>query len=254
MTDVVLFGGTTEGRELTDLCGRAGLATVVCVATSLGARLSPSAPGVRFRVGRMDAAAIAAFLRDTDPRLVVDATHPYAAAATANIAAAARETGLPLIRVARPSALADASGAAVFHYPDLEALIDWLGTTTGTVFCTTGVKEARALTRLSGFADRLYLRLLPVAAGIAACTALGYPTAHLIAMQGPFGEELNTAMFRATGASILVTKDSGVIGGLPQKLAAAAACGMTTAIIDRPDAVPGVDVEQAWTQIQEALA
>ena len=253
MSEVIIFGGTTEGRELAAYCGRVWIPTTVCVATALGDEVSAHAPSVSYHVGPMDLGEITAFLRDDRPKVVVDATHPYATAVTANIAAATTALGLPLIRVARPDSDRQVPGAdAVRRVPDMDALIALLNTTEGTVFATTGLKEARALTGVEGFADRVYLRLLPLADGLAECAALGYPAAHLIAMYGPFSEELNAAMFKQTGAAILVTKDSGFAGGLPQKLRAAAACGMTTVMLDRPEDT-GVSLEDAYELLAKAL-
>jgi precorrin-6x reductase len=242
MPEIVIFGGTTEGRQLAAHCGRAGVPALVCVATPLGEEAAGPSAGVDFRVGRLGLPELTDLLRQAKPRLVIDATHPYAAEVTRNVRAAAGELGLRLIRVARAGAGDDPD---VRRFPDLDSLVAWLNTTTGIIFSTTGAKEARALTGVAGFADRVYLRLLPVAEGIAECLALGYPTAHLIALQGPFGADLNAALFRHTGASILVTKDSGDVGGVADKLRAARSCGLAVAMVDRPGDIPGVGVQEA---------
>ena len=251
MSDVVIFGGTTEGRYISEYCGRAWMQTVVCVATSQGEESSIAAPSVRFHVGRMNTEQIKDFLVGDQARVVVDATHPYATEITANVANATTQLGLPLIRVARSGESSRTN--SIHHFQDLETLVDWVNTTPGVIFATTGAKEAEVLARVKDFTERVYLRVLPVSDGIAQCTVLGYPTAHIIAMQGPFSEELNVAMFRQTGASILVTKDSGDAGGLPEKLNAAKVCSMTVAMVDRPEDNPGVSVEEACVLLVEAL-
>ena len=252
MPDVVIFGGTTEGRFLAEYCGRAWFSTVVCVATSQGEESFTPAPSVSFRVGRMDADQISEFLIETRAKVVVDATHPFAAEITANVAEAATHSGLPLIRVHRQGNTTSAADQA-HHFQDLDSLIDWINTTQGIIFATTGAKEAQALTRVNDFSERIHLRILPVANSVAHCISLGYPTSHIIAMQGPFSEELNCAMFRQTGASILITKDSGDAGGLPEKLNAARACAMEIAVVNRPDAPVGVTLEQACTMVTRTL-
>ena len=247
MADVVIFGGTTEGRALTEFCGRNRIPTLVCVATSLGEEIAPIYDSVKVNVGRMDADEIEYFLAEIQPRLVVDATHPYASDVTSNVHRAAEALGIRTIRVSRSGTAAE----DVLRFPNLSELIDWINTTSGIIFSTTGAKEALELTKVIHFEERVVLRLLPVAGNIAECAALGYPTSHLIAMQAPFSQELNAAMFRTTGAKILVTKDSGTVGGLAEKLAAAKECGMTVAIVDRPNDVPGVSVEDARRAIEE---
>ena len=46
---------------------------------------------------------------------------------------------------------------------------------------------------------------------------------------------------------ILITKESGATGGFPEKVAAARDCGMTVAVLARPQDFPGLTCE-AWLQ------
>lgn len=53
-------------------------------------------------------------------------------------------------------------------------------------------------------------------------------------MQGPFSAEINEAMLRQFQCSYLVTKDTGLAGGFPEKMEACQRCGVTPVIIGRP--------------------
>ena len=86
--------------------------------------------------------------------------------------------------------------------------------------------------------------MLPFKDSLEACLDAGFPAKHLICMQGPFGEDLNVAMFQHTGAKILLTKDSGSAGGFPEKIAAARRCGMKIYIWKRPLQEEGLSLEQ----------
>ena len=257
MTDVVIFGGTTEGRELAEFCSRTWTPTLVCVATELGEQVAPELRCVTYHTGRLGREEMAGLVRENAPRIVVDATHPYAAEVTGNVAAVCAELGLAHVRVRRPGGDTESgergSEKDIRTFPDIGAAIVWLNTTAGTIFSTTGAKEAAALTAVEGFRERVVLRILPLAQGIAECQALGYPSSRIVAMQGPFGRDLNAALFRHFGASILLTKDSGDVGGFGDKLAAARDCGMTTAVITRPTDVDGVGVEEAERLITKAV-
>lgn len=90
--NVLLFGGTGEGRELAGWLLVRGIPCTVCVATEYGETLLPA--GVEAHVGRMDQAAMETQMA-AGYDVVVDATHPYAAEVTQNIRAAARAAGLP---------------------------------------------------------------------------------------------------------------------------------------------------------------
>ncbi|MGO4842236.1 precorrin-6A/cobalt-precorrin-6A reductase, partial [Rhizobiaceae sp. 2RAB30] len=48
------------------------------------------------------AQGLAAYLRDHEVKLLVDATHPYAARISDNAALAARQSGVPALRLHRP--------------------------------------------------------------------------------------------------------------------------------------------------------
>ena len=51
--------------------------------------------------------------------------------------------------------------------------------------------------------------MLSLPSVIEACRELGFEGKNLIAMQGPFSEEMNRAMLRQYDCRYLVTKDSG---------------------------------------------
>ena len=94
---LLLFGGTTEAREIAE----SGLPMICCVATEYGAEVLHEAPGLDVRTGRLDAAGMAALIREEEITAVADATHPYARAVTAEIKKACAETGADYMRIVR---------------------------------------------------------------------------------------------------------------------------------------------------------
>lgn len=105
---------------------------------------------------------------------------------------------------------------------------------TGRALLTTGSKELAPYTEVESFAERFFVRVLPTADAVAKCAKAGFPPSRIIGMQGPFTRELNAAMLRQVGASWLVTKDSGGIGGTGEKIAAARGEGARCILIARP--------------------
>lgn len=224
---IVVFSGTTEGRRLSRALAALGAQVTVCVATEYGAEEQGTAPGITVHTGRMEPPAMAELLRGAD--LCIDATHPYATAATANIKQAALGANVVCKRLLRQaSPLPEGSLTA----PDAAGAAALLRNTTGAVLLTTGAKELSAFAGLGG--DRLYPRVLPVAESLRACEAAGIPHRNIIAMQGPFSEELNTALLRQFSIRYLVTKDGGAQGGFLEKAAAARTVGATLVVIRRP--------------------
>ena len=223
---VLLFGGTSEGRELT----RFGLPMIYSAATEYGADLVRGAENTEVIVGRMDASEMEAFIRGSDVVCVIDATHPYARCAGENISAACRACGVPLMRVGRGGSVAAKADVCVGSAAEAA---DYIEKTQGNVLLTTGSKELEAFSRVSCRA-RLFVRVLPDPDVIKKCAECGFDSGHIIAMQGPFSAVMNEEMLRMTGARWLVTKDSGTAGGVDEKLRAAEKCGVSVIMIERP--------------------
>ena len=77
---IVVFSGTTEGRDFSRVAAALGIAVTVSVATDLGAEEQGQAPGITVHSGRLLPGAMAELLQGA--ALCVDATHPYAVEAT----------------------------------------------------------------------------------------------------------------------------------------------------------------------------
>ena len=83
------------------------------------------------------------------------------------------------------------------------------------------------------------------------CHEQGITGKQIIAMQGPFSEEMNRALLQQTKAAWLVTKDTGITGGFPEKVRAARSLGVRLVIIRRPEE-SGLDYESVL-QVLEAV-
>ena len=226
MCKVLIFGGTTEGRELAEFCAENGLPALSSVTTELGAELLPIG---QVTVGRLDIDGMEALIkRGFSP--VVDATHPYAAQASANIRAACEKVGARYYRVIRKDDHAE-YGEVVY---DIEELIERLNAVNGNIFSTLGSKEAAALTGVSGYSGRVWMRVLPNPENIERCMSLGFNKAQIIAQKGLFTLEQNIEHIRKSGAAVLVTKDSGAVGGYPEKVKAARECNIKMITLGRP--------------------
>ncbi len=247
MCEIVLFGGTSEGRRIAESLQAEEVPTLACVASEYGESLLCAKGSLKIRAGRLDDKEMTSLLERYRPRLVVDATHPYATQVSKNIAAACAACGIRRIRVLRETQ----SGRGYNAFSTLDEMIDWLNGTEGAVFSTLGAKEAAALTRVNDYQKRVRLRILPATDGLASVLSLGFPAGHVVCMQGPFSRELNAAMFRAADAKILITKDSGPAGGFAEKLAAANDCKMRIGILRRPLEHEGVPLEALLRKIRE---
>lgn len=224
---IVVFSGTTEGRLISRTLADAGAQVLVCVATEYGEIDQGQYPGVKVLAGRLDVEEMTRLLLEKD--LCIDATHPYAVQVTQNIRTAAHQANVPYKRLKRPASVLPDDCISV---ETAQEAAKALGQTEGNILLTTGAKELAAFSALG--AQRLFARVLPLESSLSACKAAGITPAHIIAMQGPFGVELNKALLHQFSIRWMVTKDGGAPGGFEEKLEAARACQAKMIVIRRP--------------------
>ncbi len=232
---ILIFGGTTEGRELAKAVAErhgTGHSVTVSVATSVGGFELTGVPEIQVLVGRRDAEEMAGLCRSYD--LVVDATHPYAVEASANIRKAAQTTGVRLVRLVRDgdAGCGGAENSCAHYVSSAASAAAFLAGTEGRVLLTTGSKELAAFAQIP--ADRLYVRVLPTSASVMACERAGIPYRNIIAMMGPFTREMNAATLRQYQIAWMVTKESGTAGGFMEKIGACRDTGVRAVVIARP--------------------
>ncbi|MBR4158184.1 MAG: precorrin-6A reductase [Oscillospiraceae bacterium] len=240
MNDVILFAGTTEGRLVAEACRNQPIELYVCVATEYGETLIEEAENIHVLAGRKDAAQMTELIRSTGAGLVIDATHPYAAAVTETIRLACDETGAEYLRLLRAQTH-EGTEHCVF-VKDTAAAVAYLNGVEGNVLLTVGSKELPAYTSVENYKERLFARVLPLPQVVEQAAALGFQGRNLIAMQGPFSEEVNIAMLKMLGARYLVTKDTGETGGFPEKIRAAEKCGVQVIVVSRPLQEEGISL------------
>ena len=226
---LLIFGGTTEGRELAQWCAANGIPADVSVTTGYGARLLGQGELLNVFTGKLDCKEMQTLMTAGNYAAVVDATHPYAAEATANIKRACAETGTPCLRLAREECVV--KGMSVSSD---DALVELLNGTDKVILSTLGSKELPLLARVHDRRRRVWLRVLPAEGIKEQCAAYGFDPSHVIAQTPPYTVEENKRHIRRSGAQILVTKESGAAGGYPEKTAAAEELGIETITLTRP--------------------
>ena len=249
---IVIFGGTSEGRELAEYAESHQIPVLVSVVSGYGESLLRESDLVQVHTGALDEAAMRQFLREAAPKLVLDATHPYARVVTEQVAALCRELAIPYQRILRGSETEKAAGQdsmPVFVVDSVSEATACLKQDGRPVLLTTGSKELEAFAGDPVLRERIFARVLPDSQVLKKCEALGIHGAHIIAMQGPFSVELNCALLRTVQAGWLVTKEAGKRGGFAEKMEAAKQCGVSVVVIRRPVHEEGISLEEAKRQM-----
>ena len=199
MAEILIFSGTTEGRELAEaLCARQ-IDCMASVATEYGREVMRQQEHLVIREGRMGEPEMEELMRTGTFLAVVDATHPYAVEVTEHIKESAKKTNLPYLRLSRSTAAEReiAEHEWMIHtVADTQECVELLSKLPGNILLTTGSKELHAYAAREEIRERLFVRVLPGVESIEICHREQIPGKQIIAMQGPFGTELNEALIR----------------------------------------------------------
>lgn len=171
-------------------------------------------------------------MRGRQARAIVDATHPYAQQMSLQLICLARELDLPYVRYERPATF-DLEGTSPCE--SVAQAAERAIAIGRRIFLATGSKDLATFLRAPQANEReWFLRMTPEPALIQRAIELGVPRDHIVAMQGPFSEAFNSALWRDQRIDCVVTKDSGEAGGFPAKRQAAISLGIPLLVIRRP--------------------
>lgn len=243
MCKVIVFAGTTEGRQIAEFLEKRQVSAHICVATEYGEQLLGDNKHLEISHERFNQGQMEELILKNHKPLVIDATHPYAAEVTKNIQSACENTGVEYLRVLRENQGRSDLGDCVY-VETVEAAVDYLQETKGNILATTGSKEAVKYTALSDFENRVFLRVLSLPSVVEECARLGFQGRNLLCMQGPFSKDFNIALLRQLDCKYMVTKMSGKSGGFLEKLEAARACGCTLVVVGRPLKETGISLQE----------
>ncbi|HTJ91543.1 MAG TPA: precorrin-3B C(17)-methyltransferase [Pararobbsia sp.] len=230
---VWVFSGTRDGNELARLIVASGLPVVVSVASQYGEDLVVrDVPGAAVIAGRIGIDRRRALLREQHPRAIVDATHPHAREMTRQLTQLAAELGIDYVRYERPDAAID---APVQQCDDTQTAAQLAIALGSRIFLATGVTQLDQFLKHPGANERdWYVRLTPDPLQLQRALDAGIDRDHVIAMQGPFSQAFNEALWRDLEIDCVVSKESGEAGGYSAKACAAQALGIPFIAIRRP--------------------
>jgi precorrin-3B C17-methyltransferase len=228
-----VFSGTSDGNDLAQKLVSEGYPIVVSAATTYGAEVvAKKCPDAFVWNGQSGVEARRKVLLDNQAKVLIDATHPYADKMSEQLIDLSHTLGLPYIRYERPSevdvdaiTLCSSTAKAAEHAIKIGQRI----------FLSTGSKDLAAFLQAPGTNDKQwFLRVTAEPDFIRKALELGIPQSNICAMQGPFSQAFNTALWSDWNIDCVVTKDSGAAGGYRAKADAAKALDIPLLVIQRP--------------------
>lgn len=236
MKKILIFGGTTEGRQLAERLAGNRVSCVVCVATEYGEQVLEKSEYVDVHMGRMDVDTMRSFIEAGGYEAVIDATHPFATVVTENITESMKN--LPNVhywRLGRDVNTIEQNRNELICFSDVRSCITELKKVCGNILLTTGSKDLELFCEDEELREKLIVRVLPGQESLDLCYRNGLSGKQIIAMQGPFSKEMNLAIIHQYDISCLVTKESGKTGGLDTKFEAAMEAAIPVYLIRKPE-------------------
>lgn len=245
---IMVIAGTGDARDILRSMAPMDVEIVATVTTRFGKELLESCPGIEVHEGKLDGAGMKDFIRKRGISCMVDASHPFAREASENAIRSCEESGIAYIRFERKSTAME--GERVLRVKNFEEAAEAAAKCKGNIFLTTGSNHIHVFTRtIPDFKSRLFVRVLSDSSRVAKCEEAGLSAGNILAMKGPFSEEMNKAMFKHCNAKVMVTKESGETGGMAEKLQAAEKLGISVILIERPE----VSYKQKVSTVEEVL-
>lgn len=245
---ILVLSGTEEGKEIVRRLHEEGMNLLTTVATEYGKKMFEQAGLETICLqGRLDASGFSRLIQEKGIDTVVDATHPYAIEVSQNAMDACKKTNVRYLRFER-EVITIPAHPLIHKVKTMAEAVDLSRTLGKRIFLTTGISSVARFIVLKDEKE-LYVRILPIPEHIALCFDMGIPPTNIIAMHGPFSEDLNRAMFRQYRINTMVTKDSGEAGGVLEKINAALNEGIDTVVIERPR----IEFPQKYSTIDEVV-
>ena len=229
---IFLTAGTEDGRKLAEFLTQKGYDVTVSVVSDYGKKILQQYNGIKISDKKLNADELIENLRGNFD-ILVDATHPYAVSVSQNAIDACQRLKIPYIRFERDEVeIADENIFKVDGYESAAIKAAELGR---NIFITTGSRNLKKFVESLALKDcNLTVRILPTAEVLRECESYGLTPKQIVAMQGPFTTELNVETFKHCRADVIITKNSGKIGGADTKIAAAKILNLPVVMIERP--------------------
>lgn len=250
--NVVVMAGTSDARKIIAHLSKEGIKVLASATTAHGAELAKISGANKVLEGFFDSEKLTNILQDNDIKLLIDATHPFASAATQNAIKASDVVGVDYIRFERLATIIPDSQLVhqVDSFEDAAIVIrDILNQndsfkeenpstgknhSMGKVLHLAGVNTLHHLTEVIS-PDLVVVRVLPTVYSVKKSLELGIPHVNILAMEGTFSPRFNGILMEEFQIKVVLTKESGESGGTMSKIQAALDLEVPVVIVMRPE-------------------
>lgn len=225
--------GTSEGKKFLSLINEYTDEIVVSTATAYGGELLSNYKVKHINTEPLDKEGLNKLIEDFNIKVLVDASHPYAEIVSKNAMESCRESNIEYIRYERLGVLSNEKNENIIKVKSYEELEFVINNMQGNILNTTGSKNIGRILNLN-INNRVIHRILPSWQILKEVLELGVSVDDIVAIKGPIGCELNKGFIYQDNIKAIITKDSGIQGGVVEKLQAIIDTDIKLIVIEKP--------------------
>ena len=234
---ILLLGGTKDSTNIIEFIkSRYDAYILTTTTTEYGAKLAMQGGSDDTIARPLPKDEIINIINENDFDILIDATHPFAKHITQTSASIAKELKIPYLRFERP--ITDLKNIDTSHIHYVESFDDAgkliaESFNEGNVLHFAGANTMEDILKYV-LRERFYPRILKVESSLEKCEKLNIDPDHIIPMKGAASLEENIELIERYDASAMITKESGEIGGVVEKIQAANETDIAVIMIQRP--------------------
>lgn len=234
---IIMLGGTKDSINIIEHIKKNYDAHILTTTTTeYGSRLAREGGSDETISRPLPKEEIIQIIKDNNFDILIDATHPFAQHITQTSVSIADELKIPFIRFERPTINLENIDTSHIHYvksfDEAGKLIE-NEFPQGNILHFAGANTMQDILEYIS-SERFYPRILKVKSSLEKCETLNINPDHIIPMTGAASLEENIELIEKYDAKVMITKESGEIGGVIEKIEAANEKDIALVMIQRP--------------------
>lgn len=230
---ILVLGGTSDSIEICNLLNKNQIDYVVSVTTSYGEELVKKCTN-KIILKKLTLEDMINYINSNNITKVIDSTHPYAVEVSANAIKATEITNIKYLRFERESLIKEIDYTNKYIVDDIDQACEIANKLGSNILIGTGSKNLN-LYKEKIKNKNLIPRVLPTSEVLVSCEKLGFNADNIIAMKGPFTEDMNESTYKQYNIDLVITKESGAAGGFLEKVNACKTLNIPVIIIKRKE-------------------
>ncbi len=243
---LLIFGGTTEGKIAAKVCDAAGKPFFYSSKNPLPGFESANGKAIS---GAMEVPDMIRFFRENHIQLLVDAAHPFAIHLHQNIALAAKQSQIPVIRLERKYPTVENSDN-ITYFKDFPTLLAFLQTHPQKKLLSLAGVNTIAKLKPYWLKHPTIFRIMNRKESLDEVKRQQLPLSQIIYYKK---DNDDATLFKTLSPDAILTKESGNSGGYSEKINTAQQLNIPVFVIQRPKLSPDFIVVEGEHSLRKQI-